>query len=174
MKKGTLVNVIFIVSLLACNKSKENLPADSKIYFKGITKMDDMGYSLSSPDTTDWRFDDKWTAKEEALFTTTTFNTPTIKYSTRIILYPNPFQSIFRINLNNMPDSSYLAIRLVDKDFNIILKKDSIVLSINLCPQVISGNDTMLISGYDTLRLYYKMIDHLNYEFKGHGDILIK
>lgn len=175
MKKGILISIIYVVVLLACKEENENASIDTKIHFKGITKIDEEGYLTAPPDTTDWRFDDRWTAKEEALFPT--HNQPlNLDCSAQIILYPNPFQDLFRINLQKMPQSSRLSIRLVDKDFNVLMKKDSIVRSITLIPYVIVGKDTLGLAtaGYDTLRIYYKLIDALNNEFKGHGDVLIK
>jgi len=173
MTKNILIGTIFIASLIACNKEKVNEPKDTKTYFSGITKTSAMGELLSNPDTTDWRFDDNWTTKEEDLFIIK--NSPlNQKCSTQIFIYPNPFQDIFRINLNNLPTSSRLAIRLVDKDFKVILENDSLHGSVTLRPKIIIGLDTLSISGRDTLRLYYKLIDSLNRELKGHGDILIQ
>jgi hypothetical protein len=165
MTKNILVSAVFLASLIACSKDNKNETTDSKIYFNGISKTDAMGNLLSNPDTTDWRFDDKWTTKEEDLFIIKN-NISSQKSLTKIFLYPNPFQDIFRINLSNKPNSSRLAIRLVSKDFKVILKNDSLYGSV-----IIKPTD---IIGYDTLRLYYKLIDSLNYEFRGHGDILIK
>ena len=165
MIKNILISAVFIVSLIACSKDKEDAKKDSKIIFKGITMMDEMGNSLSNPDTTDWRFDDKWTTEEEDLFAVKNANSNQ-KCLTTIILYPNPFQDVFRINLNNFPNSSRMSVRLVNKDFKVLLKNDSIYGSIYFWPSDVSS--------YDTLRLYYKLTDPLNFEHRGHGDILIK
>lgn len=165
MIKNILISVAFIVSLIACSKDKEDAKKDSKIIFKGITMLDEMGNPLSNPDTTDWRFDDKWTTEEEDLFAVKNAGSNQ-KCLTQIIFYPNPFQDLSIIHLNNFPNSSRMSIRLVNKDFKILLKKDSIYGSIYFSPRDVSS--------YDTLRLYYKLTDALNFEHRGHGDILIK
>jgi hypothetical protein len=162
MRRNILIIAVIFGSLISC--SKDNDTADSKIYFNGITIMDEMANMLSDPDTTDWTFDDEWTTKEEELFTNQ-YQSSNQEYSTKIIVYPNPFQDIFNIHLNNLPNSSRMEIRLVSKDFKILVKNDSIYSSI-----VIRPSD---IAGYDTLRLYYKLIDLSNSELRGHGDILI-
>jgi hypothetical protein len=154
-----------VISLIACKKESNN-SVTGKIYFTGITERDVTGIPLAVPDTTDWRFDDIWTTKEENLFSIM-YNNSNQRINADIELYPNPTTGIFRIHLGNKSNSSRLAIRLVDKDFKVLIKNDS------LYSQSISINATDF-NGNDTLRLYYKLIDSLNYEYKGHGDILIK
>ena len=162
--KIILVSLILVTGFIGCTKENKDSALD-KIYFSGITKTDLMGNLLSNPDTTDWRFDDKWVTKEEDLFSVK-YKSSNQKSTASIYLYPNPFQDIFRISFYNNPKLSRLSIRLINKDFKVILKNDSIHGSVSIVPSYING--------YDTLRLYYKLIDTLNFEFKGHGDILIK
>jgi len=42
-----------------------------------------------------------------------------------IISYPNPSDGIFILNITK-PDETLLAIRIVDKEFNVLFAKDSI------------------------------------------------
>jgi hypothetical protein len=163
-----LVKILLLVAVvisLGCKKEPANIKSDSKIYFAGITKTDIDGSLLSLPDTTDWRFDDHWNSKENNLFSSK-YLTSNQKCTTSICLFPNPFNDIFMIDLNKMPAKSRIAFRLVNKEFKVIMSNDSVKSSISIMPSDIST--------YDTLRLYYKLIDSLNFEYKGHGDILIK
>jgi hypothetical protein len=161
--KNILLSVILIASLIACQK--ENKDSD-KIYFTGITKRDAMGNLISNLDTSDWRLDNKWVKKEDDLFSIKYSSSSNQTFTTSVGVYPNPFQDIFCISLYPIPKKSRLAVRLVNKDFKILFKNDSIYGSISVQPPDING--------YDTLRLYYKLIDSLNFEYKGHGDILIE
>jgi len=165
MIKVNLVSLFLLVILFSCTKENSDSSANAIIYFSGITKRDIQGTLMTSPDTTDWRFDDKWTSKEENLFSLKN-QVSNQECTASIIVYPNPFQELLIIQLSQIPSSSRLEIRLVNKDFKIIVASDSIVGSVMLKPPDISE--------YDTLRLYYKLIDSSNYEYRGHGDILIQ
>ena len=158
-----ILYIILLASMSACKKENNEINTD-KIYFSGITRADEEGNLMSAPDTSDWRFDEKWTTLEENLFDTK-YSGSDKKCAARISIYPNPVHKIFCLNLENM-DEGRLEIRLVDKDFNIIFRYDSIYGTINISPSEINS--------YDTLRLYFKLIDSQNFEFKGHGDLLIQ
>ncbi len=165
VRNSIVIIFVFVFSFFSCEKDKEQKNSDSTIYFTGISKKDFEGNSLSEPDETDWRFDDEWTTKEEDLFTET-YSCSNQECLTNIVVYPNPFQNRFILNLSDLPNSSRLAIRLVNKNFDVLFEHDSIEGIVSIMPPNISG--------YDTLRLYYKLIDSENYEFKGHGDILVQ
>ena len=120
--KNILISIILTAGLTACVKENKDAVSD-KIYFKGITKRNDMG-ELISNDTSDCRFDDKWSTKEDNLFSVK-YKSSDQKCTTVIGLYPNPIQDIFRLYLTN-PAQSRLSVRLVNKDFKVIFKNDSI------------------------------------------------
>jgi hypothetical protein len=132
--------------------------------FTGITQTDNFGNILGNPDTTDWRTDDHWTAREMALFRDSVDNDcPSKKF--RIIFFPNPCRK--KSTLYAFKDSNVrLAIRLVDKDMNVIMSNDSIYKS---------GMEFNLSSFKtdDTIRLYYKFIVGDSCEYRGHGDIFV-
>ena len=150
--------LILIVFFIGCKPKPESLK------FTGITHTDKLGTIEGKPDTSDWRSDDIFTQRENALF-----NGPLTKacnpQKIRIVFYPNPCRT--KSTLFAFKDSTVrLAIRLVDKDLNVIMSNDSIMkagLELNL-------------SSYktdDTLRLYYKFISKDGCESNGHGDIYV-
>lgn len=132
--------------------------------FTGITQTDNFGTIQGTPDTTDWRSDDVWTSREMALFKDSIDNECQPK-KFRIVFFPNPCRK--KSTLFAFKDSTVrLAIRLVDKDMNIIMSKDNVSktgLEFNLSS----------FKTDDTLRLYYKFIVGDSCEYKGHGDIFV-
>jgi len=156
----------FLLAILMsnCKEDVVNPPAESKIYFRGLTQTDANGWVITN-DTTDWRMNDTWLKQESDLFAAN-YNSGCLQnYKNEIVAYPNPAGAKFNLVFNKL-ESTRLELRLVDKNFNPLYSNDSIW-----------GNEIQLDASVygikDTIRLYYKFIEN-NCEFRGHGDILIK
>ncbi|MDR6193880.1 hypothetical protein [Siphonobacter sp. SORGH_AS_0500] len=163
MKK--LTHLLVFATLLACNKDpepeKEETP--KKIYFTGITESNDVGI-IARRDTTDWRFNDTWVEQEAKLFPTAGEASCTQAHNHNIFAFPNPNKGLIKLNITKL-QATQVQIRLVDKEFKVILSRDSIPNGINIF-------DLTASAPKDTLRLYYKFIDG-SCVYKGHGDILV-
>ncbi len=160
MKKDLIyVCLILFPFFIGCHKSKPE-----SLKFTGITNMDNFGTVEGTPDTTDWRCDDTWTKREKALFPDSFVeNCKPVKY--RAMFYPNPCRK--KATLYFMKDSSVrVAIRLVDKDLNVIMHSDSIY-------RPVVPIDLSSFTTDDTIRLYYKFITKDKCEYQGHGDIFV-
>jgi len=160
--------VLFIVTpliIISCDKEKDDNNID-EIVFSGITMRDNVGNTLSQ-DTNDWQLHDNWTDKENSLFFEKMNGIcSTEDYDYYIISYPNPCSGMFFLHLSK-PNYSRLAFRIVDKDFNILLSRDSITstcIAINIGEFNVSN---------EIVRIYYKFFGQ-NCELKGHGDIKIE
>jgi len=160
MKKRLFYVGLMLVPLFAsCNTSK---PKSEK--FTGITQMDNFGTVQGIQDTTDWRCNDSFTDKENALFPESSAE-PCKLVSYKTIFYPNPCRKKSTLYFVKDP-SVRVAFRLVDKDFNVIMSKDSIYNS----PLEF---DLSSFKTDDTIRLYYKFITKDKCEYNGHGDIFV-
>jgi hypothetical protein len=164
MKKFMIFLSIF--SILAFSCKKENGDKNQSFVFSGITSTNNTG-EIISLDTNDWKTIETWTNNENSLFTEKKelwCISTTINYS--IIAYPNPCNGIFNLHIS-MPDEARLAFRIVDKDFKVLVSRDSIFstsMAINLSDLNISN---------DIVRIYYKFFGP-DCELKGHGDIKIE
>jgi hypothetical protein len=162
--KKFLSFILLAILVSNCKEDTANPPAESKIYFKGLTQTDVNGWPITI-DTTDWMTNDTWVKQESDLFAAF-YNSGCLQnYKNEIAAYPNPAVGIFNLHINKL-ESTRLELRLVDKNFNPLFSNDSVL-----------GNavqfDARVYGIKDTLRLYYKFIEN-NCEFRGHGDILIK
>ncbi len=155
--------VFFLLTLFACNKSNSE---QTNIVFSGITSTDESGNFLSQ-DTSDWRFDRTWSDKEIGLFSSilkTSLNCSVPK-EYLMTAFPNPCKESVFINALKNTDTK-IEVRLVDADFNILMKNDTI-LNTNSLFQVNLSN----LQKKGMLRLYYRFIKG-DCEYRGHGDIL--
>lgn len=165
MKKLSILLPVLLFMIISCQKEK-NKDTTDEIVFEGITMTDECG-NFMSQDTTDWKFTDNWTDKENALFIEKRDNICNIndfKYS--IIAYPNPYDGIFSMEILK-PENSRLAIRMVDQDFNVLISNDSIT------SHVIALTFRDLNLSNEIVRIYYKILSE-DCELRGHGDIQIK
>ena len=149
-RKLLLISIFFF----ACKRSTFS------IQFSGVTPRDASGAIMGTADSNDWNFNDQWQAQESALFNTTyTSNCPAGAYSA--YAYPNPCSDVFYLRFNG-DSSTRIDIRIVDKNFTVLLSKDSVTNGL------IAVNSASYPSGIS--RVYYKMIKN-GCEFRGHGDI---
>ncbi len=129
----------------------------------GIVERDDQNLVIDSAsmDATDWRFDDVWTADEQALFSGMASGC-TPHDSISLDCYPNPSSGTF--NLESSRDVSY-SLAIVDPSLAVIGTRD-------LDTNTTLSLDLASFSG-DTLRIYYLATEG-NCDYAGHGDIVIE
>jgi len=162
--KNICLFILLAILVSNCKDEAVNPPAETKIYFKGITETDHNAWPITV-DSTDWRTDDVWLKQESDLFTQIHQSGCAQSYDNKVHQYPNPSIGIFNLVFEKSAETR-LELRLVDKSFILLYSNDSIL-----------GNhlvfDSKVFAVKDTLRLYYKFIEN-NCEFMGHGDILIQ
>lgn len=157
-----LTSVIFY----SCQNSSKLEPVEEeKIEFKGIFEMDERGVPVSDRDSDDWNFTDTWVQQEISLFNRNLRTDCTLPEMYGIIGYPNPTFNIVNLHVNK-PDSVRMAIRIVDRNFKVLMSKDSLYA-------VKNAIDLSQFNIKDTVRVYYKFING-NCEFRGHGDLVIE
>lgn len=167
MKQSILPALIFFASVFAvscdsCDDDEPTLPE-----FTGISRTDDNGQPLSSLDESDWRTDGAWQQEEKDLFDFTEL--PLCNGDGEVSpAYPNPCSSVLNFRFVSSADElAYL--RVVDKDFNILLKADSIPFQAGV------KNIALNFSAFEpgTLRLYYRIVGD-GCEYRGHGDVIVQ
>lgn len=156
---GILVPTIFF----SC---KDEDVAKGLITISGITKLDVEANPIGSNDITDWKFTDSWSFSEENLFiknnSSSTVTESTAPNSSVVVIgYPNPAKSLIFIAFQ-LEKNMYYDLRVVDKNLNIKLKKDSVKYG------GISLGDSAFINN-ELYRIYYK-IHSDNKIYRGHGD----
>jgi hypothetical protein len=169
--KSLLAYALLLSCLLFQNACKpEVVSEDEPIYFSGLTTVDASGTTLGETDTTDWRFDDVWTAKEKALFPANSLLTCLLKSDSLdgVFLQPNPCKEVFLAGFQT-PFGATWHFRWVDENFKVLKKFDWENPTI--------GYNALLIQTdsfpKDTIRLYYEVL-HGACVHRGHGDILIQ
>jgi len=158
-KKLYYVSLMLAPFFVGCHTSKPE-----SLKFAGITQMDKFGTVEGKADTTDWQSNDTWTDREKALFSeSASVSCKPALY--RAMFYPNPCRKKSTLYFDK--DSLVrVAFRLVDKDLNVIMSKDSVFKSA-------LEFDLSSFKTEDTLRVYYKFITKDKCEYTGHGDILV-
>jgi len=166
------MKVIFVwialgLLFFGCSNSEPQVKEiDNKtINFKGITARDPVGSPMNTADPDDWNFNDKWIEQEISLFGKNLSTDCPIRESLRIMAFPNPATSRLSI-YTTKPDSARIALRVVDKNFKLLLSTDSLYADAVIY-------DLSKIGVQDTVRVYYKIIAK-SCEYWGHGDIVIK
>lgn len=159
MVKNIISLTILVLMVLGCAPKK---PESMK--FSGVTLMDKFGTFDGKPDTTDWRCDDVWTAREAALFKDSIDNECAPKHY-KVLFYPNPCRQKSTLFAFKDPKVR-MAIRLVDKDMNVILSNDDVN------PRGLEF-DLSSFKTDDTIRVYYKFFAGDSCEYRGHGDIWV-
>ncbi len=100
MKNYFLLSLFILSLCTSCNK--DEVKNESVLLIKGITSVDELGYSISI-DENDWRLNGKFTEKEKLLFDTLNFSKTAIAQpmpisestsykAPAILFYPNPFR----------------------------------------------------------------------------------
>lgn len=165
-----IVFFLLIAALFsACEDTEPEANPTPKIYFTGISRIDQNGSPTAFPDTTDWRSDGHWIEQESDLFATAQ---PLLCSSTDSAeIYaasPNPAKGQFIVGLFTGSNVTW-RFRLVDEDFKLL---DSIDwYNLNPWYNAITWNTDSFPR--DTIRLYYQ-IEKQGCMLRGHGDILIE
>ena len=159
--------IILSFLFLTCSKEESgvNSIVEDKITFNGISERDPTGVPVREADPDDWNFKDTWAAQELALFGKGYGSDCMLPEAYNIMAYPNPIIDKVVIDAGK-PESVRLAIRVVDRNFKVLLALDSIYSKSTML-------DFSKFGIQDTVRVYYKYIDN-SCEYRGHGDILIK
>lgn len=158
--------LIVVLSYFGCIKPYE-INTVKSVYFNGITVRDATG-KLISNDTTDWRFGDKFTSRENALFTDTG-SILGVNDSFKVISYENPYRYENRVKFSSLPQNAIMSFVLVDSSFKVLVKEERIDLAKNggIIPGIGYGANPKV---GDTFRFYYKIVVNGKH-YNGHGDI---
>lgn len=166
MNRILALSVIVSFLSVGCKDNEPENPVKEteKITFKGIVERDARGIPYTE-DPDDWKFTDKWVEQELSLFGNSLGTNCLLPESYGIIAYPNPCIDKVSIHVNK-PDSVRLALRIVDRNFKVLMSKDSLYSKITMF-------DVGSLGVQDTVRVYYKFMNG-SCEFRGHGDVVIK
>ncbi|HUR31765.1 MAG TPA: hypothetical protein VMZ69_10070, partial [Saprospiraceae bacterium] len=156
----TAILVVLSMTFTSCRK----YGCDSEYIFSGITERDESGKLLKN-DGTDWTLKDKWGDQEKALFDQTYKTTCFPPSHFTISAHPNPNKGQFQLNFSKT-DATYLDVRLVDSDCNVISSHDRI--SANGIGLGVKAEVKSKI-----FRVYYRFVED-GCEYQGHGDIMVK
>jgi len=171
MKKITLTIWVFLF-LLCCDK-------DSDSEFSGISEWDNTGVLIGNFDKTDWRFDDIWNSREEALFKNVNFKSTesvnikenyTSDYvtSSKSMAFPNPVKYFLCLMIESSADTVKYVI--VNNNFSILFSYKGIG---KIKQWNIDVSDRKKYRANSIYRIYYKL-EYINGDTeKGHGDIKI-
>ncbi len=151
-----------LISSFACEK--EDIES-ALVFFSGITERDNVGNLNGSIDPMDWTLDATFTSRENALFPAD--NLPICSDASdtifRVYSYPNPSQGIFAFG--SLVQMDRIALRIVDDNFNILFKEDS------LTSQTLTINEDE-DGGSRVVRLYYRVYNG-GCKYQGYGDLSI-
>lgn len=155
--------------VLACTPDEPKPVGDPpKIYFTGISPVDENGQALGNADVTDWRTDDDWSASEIALFPSTTLLTCGPSDSVQVYQFPNPCQEVFALGFRTQQGTTW-RFRIVDESFHLLREYDWIG------PMPNYNQIQFKTEGFpkDTVRVYYQA-EKPGCLWRGHGDVLVK
>lgn len=160
--------LIFLSAFLSgCDPHPDESDAAPKIYFTGLTQVDDQGQALASPDPTDWRLDDVWTAQESALFASSTLPLcSSLPDSTLVYAAPNPCKNVFMLGLFKAPGGATWRFRIVDENFAQLMTYDA-ALGVKQVAINTAGFPK------DTVRVYFQL-EQPGCVWRGHGDVLVE
>jgi hypothetical protein len=166
MKPLFLILLTFTtILLISCKDDDNETPSRETISFGGITSTDETGIPISV-DPSDWKLSESWSGKENYLFFQKMDEICLVEENTvSFIAYPNPCMGQFTLRIHK-PEAMRFAFRIVDKDFNLVMWRDSIYSQ----SMVIDTRYFNILN--DTVRMYYKLFG-TSCELQGHGDILI-
>ncbi|HEY4786815.1 MAG TPA: hypothetical protein VIH57_12240 [Bacteroidales bacterium] len=165
MKKKSFFLLLLSITLSCLNCTKDN-GSKGLITISGITERDDSANNAGNIDTTDWKFNDKWSLTEENLFkinNSNTVATETAKPNATVVTagYPNPAKTMICLAFQ-LESNMYYDLRIVDNNLNIKVQFDSVTYSF------ITINDSQF-AGNELYRAYYKIYSG-NKVYRGHGD----
>ncbi len=165
--------VVVVVCSAACNKADDapavGQPPDACGSVSGVHHTDVNGVLMYPADSTDWRSSDEWCATVEALFA----DRPAVIWDTlppdslHIACFPNPTDNQFIIGFYRA-DTSYVDIRFVDAQFQLLLAFDSLTSD-----HVLFRTDSIGITGPQVIRAYYRIVHADGTAYRGHGDVQI-
>jgi len=125
----------------------------------------------NSVDSTDWTWKDTWCDAAEALFA----DRPPVSLDTlppdslRVRCFANPVQWQFYFLIYfDRDDPSYVDVRIVDEQFDLLYRADSITGS--ACTVI---RDTLPVNTGAIVRAYYRIVHADGTAHRGHGDVLI-
>lgn len=166
MKIQILIFAIILSLIISCNKDQtQNNTSSDQIIFNGYSNIDENGVIITN-DTSDWNANDSWNTNELNIFginssyklcTSTQLTTP-------MIAYPIPNNGVFNLHAT-LENGSRLAVRIVDKNYKVLLSNDSLYGT--------AAFDIKGLISNDTARIYYRIINKYC-ELHGHGDIFVK
>lgn len=168
-----LIGLLLLTGVAACSKGVDP-PADGPApnhcgVVSGIQPRDVSGAPIEVGDTTDWRTADAWCDAVEALFA----DRPAVVFDTAppdsllITCFPNPTTNQFLLGFYRS-DSSYIDIRFVDTQFQLLWAADSLTAT-----QLLFRADSMGIAAPQMIRAYYRVVHANGSAHRGHGDVEI-
>ena len=158
-----------LLPIIGCDPHPDEPQADNpKIYFTGITKVDENGQALAEGDPTDWRTDDSWTTQEKALFAPNTSFQCGPSDSVEVYQSPNPCKAVFALGFKTQGGLTW-RFRIVDENFKLLKEYDWFQPppNYNLIQFKTEGFPK------DTLRVYYQA-EKPGCIWRGHGDVLVE
>jgi hypothetical protein len=164
--KRLVQKILFTFSLvlfvLSCKKEVINA--------HGITYTDAIGNNIGAVDASDWRFDDSWNSKEQALFNfADTVNTNGLLQSDNnfAIAYPNPATTVINFHFSSNR-STLVKWVITDEKLNPLLKNYFIISSnYGFAADLTTGG----FSSGEFYRIYYAFYSQGGVLYRrGHGD----
>ena len=156
-----------LFALTGCHHPDEPMPPMPKIYFTGISPVDEQGQALATPDPTDWRLDDVWLEQEKSLFGASSLPLCTsLPDSTLVYAAPNPCRNVFMLGLFKPPSGAAWRLRIVDENFSLLQTFDA---PMGVMQVAINAANFPK----DTVRVYYQ-VEKLGCVWRGHGDVLVE
>lgn len=164
-----LASTISIWFLVSCNQNDNDEP-DYPV-FSGISRVDNVGSPISSPDMDDWTFDANWSEEEIGLFSNySNYSQSSVPdQDVMTTAYPNPTAGIFSFKCHT--DTAFtVEVKVVDQQFESLyadsfIGTSQIITNVDIRNSVTNGN---------LVRLYYLVTYNNVIHYKGHGDILIE
>ncbi len=168
-----LLSLLLFSALLAVGCSGDDdhmlLPEEPEIDFGGITRTDENGAPAGSPDPTDWRLDDAWSAREQQLFGGTALELCGNKAAKAFPASPNPAGASLLLRFANV-ENYQLELRLVDKRYG-LLERLGPFDYLGFPPHFLAIDLDQLDIPVDTFRIYYRL-RFAGCELRGHGDVV--
>jgi hypothetical protein len=165
--KSLFTGIFLLLLLTGCKKN-----GTKKIDAGKITTTDLFGQSTGATDPSDWRFDDKWSAEEQALFNfadTASLVGTKQAATTRSAGYPNPASE--RIAFSFTADQpSLLKVVITDEQLNILYKSASPINATSSSNFMLDLTSGQYKKG-SYYRIYYTLYAEGAMMYKrGHGD----
>ena len=157
-----LLPIFLFAIIVSCKKDKINA--------RSITSTDALGNVTGSVDASDWRFDDSWNSKEQALFNfADTVNTTGLLQADNnfAIAYPNPATTL--ISFHFATNKSTLAKWVITDEELHVLMKGYFIFNSNYDFTIDLTNAGFSTGNY--YRIYYGLYSQGGVLYRrGHGD----